>query len=145
MCSWCIYIMLYFDGLKSIKTIKTQHQIYCLFLFLLCLKINRHALLTYSVTLNRLAPGITNAVEYEWPRTTQVMLRNRMPCRHSNVLADLFVFRSLLPFVYQEKTSRIFLRHSCYQVGNNTHILMKLLHIRNKSSLNSRQRRTQVT
>ena len=145
MCSWYIYIMLYFDGLNSIKRIKTQHQIYCVFLFLLYLKIKRHELLTYSDRLNILSPGRVNAVPYEWPSTTQVMLRNRMPCRHSNVTADLFVVKSSLPFVYQEKTSRIFLRHSCYQVGNNTYILMKLLRNRNKSSLNSRQRRTQVT
>ena len=135
--------MLHFDGLNSIKRIKTQHQTYCL--FLLCLKISRNSLLTYSDKLSMLAPGNINATPYEWPTTIQVMLRNRMPCRHPIVLADLFVFRSSLPFVYQEKTSRIFLRRSCYQVGNNTHILMKSLYIINKSSLNSRQRRTQVT
>jgi len=111
----------------------------------LCVKIKRYALLTYSGRWNMLAPGKTNAVLKACPITTQVMLRNRMPCRHSNMLADLSVFRSSLPFVYQEKISRIFLRLPSYQIGNNTHLLMKLRHIRNKSSLNSRQRRIQVT
>jgi len=55
--------MLHFDGLNSIKRIKTQHQTYCL--FLLCLKISRNSLLTYSDKLSMLAPGNINATPYE--------------------------------------------------------------------------------
>jgi hypothetical protein len=73
-----------------------------------------------------LAAGKMNVEAYTCPSTIQAMLRNRMPCRQSNVLVDLLVFRSSLPFVYQEKTIRISLRFPCYHIGNNTYILMKL-------------------
>lgn len=42
-----------------------------------------------------------------WPKTTQVMLKKRIPCKQARLLCDWVVLSSLEPFVYTENDTRI--------------------------------------
>lgn len=67
-------------------------------------------ILTLFTAYSKLTIGENISVTYACPKTTQLIVRNRMPCRQWSVLSEWSVFRSRLPFVYHEKTTRLSLR-----------------------------------